>query len=190
MPRITSFYTEQDGSGWVSMECKDKPEHYENKGYYHSSATHYGKEAALISMRYINFMDETGLIRSGNNFSIQGLKHKRGGSYGSHPDGFDHTTQWRRKGESFPLFILTEPYHLPNDEGIAKWDRCAKYYDVSYIIYPPSDQSLWYPNRTYMVWWWSPQHTDFDPKYLMRHKKADEVERRCKSGFTAVRKEE
>lgn len=128
--------------------------------------------------RYTRWMDRNGLIRSGNNYGVEALVRKRDEHHrGSWPYGFDHTTQWRFKGASYPLVILTEPYDLPRTKDRDYWDMIAQKYNLLYKVYEPSDKSLWYPDQTYMVFWWAPGEFDFDEDMLMGHETADEVEK-------------
>lgn len=127
--------------------------------------------------RYIAWMDRTGLYRSYSKMGPQALRNKK-----SHrdefrfwyPHGFDHTTMWRRKGERQPCLLLTEPYVKPTDQELAVWDDYTSTLGLEYTLIEPSPKSLWYPDSTWMIFWWNPDKMAFDD-FLMDHPDADEV---------------
>ena len=97
------------------------------------------------------------------------------------PRGFDHTSYWRNPGEKWPLFCLTEPYREISSEDKENFESLAYDNELKYKIYDPSEKSLWYPNSTYMIFWYNPKYFDFEnnEKLIFSHENASEFEQKC-----------
>lgn len=93
---------------------------------------------------------------------------------------FDHTDFFKRPDEDVSI-CLTQPYiHAFKEEDCAdKIEYLKNKYTLDCKIYAPSQKSLWYPDRTYMIFWWSKKYGAFDPKW-MDHKDAKDIEKECK----------
>ena len=113
-------------------------------------------------------MDKTGLTPSNSKYPLSALAHKYSASLRyDYPNGFDHTTVWRKPGDRFPLLVLTEPYDHLNHDETSIWDNIAKTFGLKYEIIEKSPSSLWYPDSTAMVFWWCPKYYDFDRSKLI-----------------------
>lgn len=164
---------EQFRHGTLRFAAKNKPEHYRKYFLLYSHGN--TKELAYKDQRYIQWVDRHDFVTSGYRNPLKGLKKKYGYHYEEYPKGFDHTKVFRTKGVRYPELILTEPYHI-NDETLQEWDCVAHKRQLKYKVYDPSPKSLWYPDSTYMVFWWNPELYSFDGDFLMGH---DDMKYEC-----------
>lgn len=182
-------------SEWGTVSCAHKQDRkfYENCNLLHKGdGIRYGSvELCEKDHRYINWSDRNHLILS-SCFRIPNLCRKMPSSsewYRVQP-GFDHTTFWRTEANKYPYLCLTEPYCL-NEGDISYRDETFEQlkiywkslgYNLEYKIYEPSEKSLWYPNSTYMVFWWCPDYFDFfaNEDSLMGHESHDDLKKRMK----------
>ena len=169
MGKIRSYYRENNQNGYVVFEGKNDWEYYEKFGYYNSRASFFSRQNAHTPQRYIEFMDKHDFVKSGNKYGIAALAHKRPSDGFCYPAGFDHTKEWRRKGESFPLLITTEPYDRPSKEELNIWNFLCEQYNLQYQIEEPSKNSLWYPDRTYMIYFWCPKYYQFEEYFKVKN---------------------
>ena len=155
------------------FETKHEMSHYKNGPYTRLDCHNY--ETVCIGIRYIHFMDTTDLIPSLSSHSIFGLSHNRpSGLEHVNIYGFDHTSQWRYKGDRFPRLILTEPYGNLIEKNLDTWDEYCTKFGLQYFICPATGKSLWNPNSTVMVFWWCPKYLDMkNPSQFMQHKRWD-----------------
>lgn len=181
MGKFTCTYSTGDERGCVSFDAKHDASYYKKYKMDLSDRVGCHYSISLKDLRYINWVDKTGFVRSRSE-DLRALAHKRPRSRHlfQNPPGFDHTSWWRKPGDRLPLFCLTEPYHL-NDAEIAGWEDVQDKFGLQYKIFPKSPKSLWVPNSTYMIFWWCPDYFDFDEheKLLMSHEDANEFEKKC-----------
>tara|TARA_R110000868_G_scaffold160394_1_gene389930 strand:- start:203 stop:739 length:537 start_codon:yes stop_codon:yes gene_type:complete len=134
------------------------------------------KEYAHKMERYIRWSEHVGLVRSKRRWPLLALKRKQASQYEPNPPGFDHTSVWRRPGESWPILVLTEPYrHATNDEERTEWQKISDESGLSFKEFKASNRSLHYPMSTRMVFWWNPKTLDFDEKLFMGHAEMEYV---------------
>ncbi len=179
MDTITLNYRNDEVFGSVSMEANNDSQHYTTLGPVPDPRYWITGSVCLVEMkcRYINFMDNNDIVKAKFLHGIQTLDHKRSYKYAYRQvHGFDHTTGWRRKGDKFPLFILTEPYCKPNEEELECWNDYCKKWGLKFKIFPPSQKSLW-NDSTYMIFWWCPKYYTFEEN-LMKHDDFDDLKKR------------
>ncbi len=178
MHQIELMYRDNECVYSLSIESKNILRHYIPSDYALRS-DHLG--SAEKTCRYINFMDHNDLIKSQSlnkyGFGIQTLTHVIPNEYGYvRMLGFDHTTSWKRKGDDFPLFIITEPYENPNKKELKCWHKTCEKWNLEFKIFPPSPKSLWC-SSTYMIFWWCPDYYTFEDR-LMEHEDFDDLKKR------------
>lgn len=150
----------------VQYKTKHAKKHFGRWFYEHDKLCH--PSILIKDLRYIVWMDKTGLTPSNSRYPLSALAHKYNErlSY-EYPCGFDHTTVWRKPGDRFPLLVLTEPYDHFNHDEMPGWDNIAQTLGLKYEVIAKSPSSLWYPNSTAMVFWWCPKYYDFDRSKLI-----------------------
>jgi len=184
MTKITCNYRDDEEFGSVSFDCKYDEKYYKKYDMNFFSANYCGKETCIKNLRYLNWSDTTGFVIS-RSYSLPYLCHKRPRSYFHNPRGFDHTTFWRKPGDKWPSFCLTEPYSSNNvdwqEELLLEPSHEYRNFNYKYKIFPKSEKSLWYPNSTNMIFWWCPDYFDFEENenLLMSHIDASELEKKC-----------
>jgi hypothetical protein len=192
MAKVTTYFSSNDNFGNISFNAKYEESFYKKHFMNYFEWTGCGKEISLKDLRYINYSDIIGFVRSRAS-ELPKLCHKNPYHYYPNPVGFDHTTYWRKIGIRYPLFCLTEPYHLPSNYEKSLEEE-KDYYktrgmNLEYKIYEPSEKSLWVPNKTYMIFWWCPDYFNFKEyeELLMSHQNANEFAELCEIG-TITRK--
>lgn len=185
MNTITSYFHDTDKKKYGYHTFKAKyDESFYRKNKLHPDGVGCGSSTSLKNLRYLNWSDKTGFVLSGN-YRLLNVCHKRPYTW-CNEDGFDHTTFWRRPNERFPLFCLTEPYHLPAKEYYKSFELTrdeykAKGNNLEFLVLEPSEKSLWVPNSTYMVFWWCPDYFDLKANLhlLLSHEDACVFEKKC-----------
>jgi hypothetical protein len=173
---IMSFrFSNNEEYGSVRVKADNKHSFYERYGNINTDAQYCDVSGSEKNCRYVKWMDKTGFIRSGCSYGLSGLTHHMKGTRGTYLQGFDHTTMWRRKGDRWPLFVLTEPYDLPDEECLFTWNDYCIENKVAFKIHEPSELSLWFPNRTYMIFWWCPHFFKMEDSVVLSHDGFDKV---------------
>jgi hypothetical protein len=182
MGKVTCKFINSEERGTVSYDANHDEKYY--KKYRMNFFEWIGCDISISikDLRYINWSDKTGFIRSGAHY-ISSLAHKNPRRLIYNPRFFDHTTYWRKTGDRWPSFCLTEPYTdrlkyiIDEIEGD---NELISEYNLKIKIFMPSEQSLWYPNSTAMIFIWNPDYFDFDAnrKLLMSHEDASEFEKK------------
>jgi len=174
MEQIWHRWRTDDKAGRVMVKAEHAGPYYGRYGY--TDAAGCGKTVAEKDCRYIGWMDHTKYILSGSNYCLGPLNHKRPYNDIRWPEGFDHTSRWRIHGKSFPLFVLTEPYHV-SQEDRQNWSWVADENKLKFKVFEPGQKSLWVPDHTWMVFWWSPAYYEPDFDLLMGHQDWNEFQK-------------
>ena len=131
-----------------------------NRGCWHVDSS----EGPEKEFRYANFQDKTGLVKASWRYKLKGMeKDSRNPNLWKNCN-FDHTTCWRYPGKHRQgVVLLNEPYDISN---IKRLELLVDISDLEMKVFDPSEKSLWYPNGTYMIFIWCPDHTIFDPSWI------------------------
>ena len=177
-------FSNSDEHGIVSFDAKYDEKYYKKYKMNYMQATGCHKSVCIKDFRYINWCDIAGLVPS-KCYNLASLDHKRRDDFRV-PPGFDHTSFWRFPNGRWPDFCLTEPYiekfyHYKND-----YKEYAEKIGLECQIYEPSEKSLWYPNSTYMILFYSVKHSlgfgytlkDIE-NLLFSHEDAKDFEKKC-----------
>lgn len=125
------------------------------------------QESAEKDIRYCAFHDQTDLVRASLRYGLGHLSKTKPASW-FRPSGFDHTSQYRKPNETRACIHLTEPYHI-DDKTLKHWNELSDKFHITYKIFEKSEHSLYYPNQTFMVFWWCPDLYTPDWNVLMGH---------------------
>ena len=186
MNEITMKFREGNRYGSISFSTKHPADYYSGRNFsFRDTFLH--EEYIYKMFRYLAWMDDLDLLPSGSNYSVPALAHKQPCDHRCHPIGFDHTSMWRKKGDRHPLLVITEPYDLPRDEERFVWDLICKDFGLEYKIFEPSEKSLHYPGRTYMIYWWCPKYFEWSDN-LLNYRTDSEVYNQCKRDERCTKK--
>lgn len=178
MTDLTFRFREDEIIGTISINALHDAKYYDRYHLDWTGINSLGKQTCLQKLRYVNWSDHTGFVRS-SSYQLRCICRKRRRSYFQNPQGFDHTTYWCRPGEKFPLFCLTEPYDYKHQNF--DFEKAKKTWLIDYKIFKPSSKSLWFPNSTYMIFFWCPAIFNFESyeDLLMSHEDSEVFEKRC-----------
>lgn len=189
MSKVNCKFRNSEEIGIVSLNANHDEKYYKKYGMNVFDWTGCDVSVSIKDLRYINWSDKTGFIRS-RAYSVNSLSHKLPGRWFHNPVFFDHTSYWRKPGDRYPSFCLTEPYGIKDEEVFEKEinNNCDSHDTLRLIerfnlrskFFSPSEKSLWLPNSTAMIFWWCPNCFDFEEheELLMSHEDASKFEKK------------
>lgn len=186
--KLVKLFNNSKERGSISFVAKQEGKFYTKNNLFNPNSIACGKDTVIHDFRYIDWSDITGFVCS-RAYKLPYLCHKRPWRDSSYPAGFDHTSFWKKPGDMWPSFCLTEPYgHYTKEEyedlinQSLKDDGFYNKYNLKFKVIEKSGKSLWCPNATYMIFWWCPDYFNFEnhEELLMSHENAEEFEKNVK----------
>ena len=145
--KYSVYYSDEEVFGSITFDAKHDMKYYKKYGMDLGEANYAGYECALHHLRYIDWSDRAGFVPSKNSM-LAALGHKAYQSW-TYEEGFDHTTFWRKPGDRWPSFCLTEPYaRVSPIEFLKVKEKYKKYASpFEYKFFHPSSKSIWFPKQ-------------------------------------------